>query len=342
MTELGHERIFEDGLKFFALGNEENLVKAKEIFAKIPESSVYHREVRRKIKTIDERVADGYRSDGVSNCRVRRWRRCQRSLCKFFETMPGDRAITNEEKLRKMLQGAERRLARRRDFTPCKAPRFLAEEPTSRTSAGPSPAELLDEKYPEPRIRAVIQDYISGKIDAAFKTVNKLRGRRDLRPHQPLLGEIHRQLLIVRGKYQEGYSAIRDRDAKAADKDWSLVLAADRALVPEGIESFYRKEVVRLLSGLYHELGEEQFKMARYRRAFELWLRGKALSPSEPRLLNDMLQLEKAAERLVREGREAAAAGNLPDARTKLEQARDICEPGRPARKEAEAALSKL
>jgi tetratricopeptide (TPR) repeat protein len=137
--------------------------------------------------------------------------------------------------------------------------------------------------------------------------------------------EINRQLLVIRGKFQEGYSAYRARNVEQAEKHWRMVLEAEQALLPEGVNSFYAKEIGRYLGDLYFEVGEEEFKEGHLRQAYSAWSQGKRYNRGHERILNGLLELEKEAERLLRE---AKAAVDPAEAQTKLETARDISEPG--------------
>jgi pSer/pThr/pTyr-binding forkhead associated (FHA) protein len=340
LQEMGHEKTYQRGLEFFALGNRENLIKAKEIFVKIPTSSIYQREARYKLKTIDERVADDYRIEGVSLCRAKRYEQCHVALCKFFELMPSDLPVAGEGSLRTTLEDVEKRFARKRNFEKCQARRFLDKgggEPTAN-----DPAVLLEAKYDTVEVREVLLLYVEGKVDMALKKLSLLKQNRAMRPQLATLNEIDRQLLIIRGKYQEGFSMLRERKVADAQKEWNQVLAADRALLPEKIESFFRREVTRSLGDLYYDLGDEQVKAGRYRQAYDMWSKGKLVDARNGRILNGLLQLENKAEGLIREGRAMIAAGNVGDGRAKVSMARDIVEEGRPIRKEADKALAEL
>jgi pSer/pThr/pTyr-binding forkhead associated (FHA) protein/tetratricopeptide (TPR) repeat protein len=341
LDELKHERIWKRGLEYFSLGNRENLVKAKEIFAKVPSTSVYHRDVRYKVKSIDQRLGEDYRVEGVTRCQKRYWDECQVALCRFFELMPAEVLVPGESRLAEMLESAEKKLGRKKGWSPCQAKRFL-DRGGEAGGKGDDPATKLEEKYEVAELREVLMIYLGGKIDPALKKLVQAIAMKTMRPHLAQLREVNRQLLIIKGKYQEGYSSYRERKVADAQREWDLVLQADAAILPDGVESFYRREVVRMLGDLYYELGDEQFKAGRFRQAYDLWNKGKIASPRHDRLLNGMLQLEKTAERLIREGQALSAAGNASDARTKLELARDITENGRPTHGDAEKALGEL
>ena len=329
ITERQFKQAFVKGKEYFALGNKENLLRAKDVFRTIPESSVYHRDVRYQVQTINERLAEGYRIEGVSRCKARYWVQCHRALCKFFELLPEGKVVPGESRLRKQLKTVEARL-QRRGFTPCEARRFL--NPSGEEAPGESPAEVLAEKYHVTEIQQAIMLYFNGRIESALRQIQRLTRSRKMRPHLAAIREINRQLLIIRGKYQEGYSAFRERNVVDADRHWGIVLDADAALIPQRIESFYRRDVKRALGDLYFELGNEEFKLMRYRQAYAQWSRGKRVNGAHERLLNGMLQLEAVAEKLVKRARRL---GNTAEGRKMAETAKAITEEGRPMHLEA-------
>jgi pSer/pThr/pTyr-binding forkhead associated (FHA) protein/tetratricopeptide (TPR) repeat protein len=340
LEELENQKTYEKGLEYFALGNTDNLVKAKEVFQKVPASSVYSREARYRIKAADERLADGFRVEGVSRCQAKYWEQCHEALCKFFELLPEEKVVTGETGIREMLQGVEKRLAKKKDFTACQAPRFLSAKGGGETSEDPE--KLLAEKYEVAEAREVLLLYVQGKIDMAQKKLTALRADKSMHEHDAMLRELDRQLLIIRGKFQEGYSAFRDRNVVDAQREWDLVLAADKAIMPDKLESYYAREVTRSLGDLYFELGDEQYKLGRFRQAYEFWSQGKKALPKHDRIMNGLFQLEKEAEKLVRAGRKLAAEGSIAEARTKITLAKEITEEDRDIRKEVEKALGEL
>jgi pSer/pThr/pTyr-binding forkhead associated (FHA) protein/tetratricopeptide (TPR) repeat protein len=340
LDELSSLQIYAKASEFFGLGNKENLVKAKEIYHKVPTDSIYYREVRDKLQTINERLSEGYRIEGVSRCKARYWEQCHEALCKFFELLPEGKTVPGESHLRNQLNYVVKLLRRRRDFVPCEAKRFL--HPAGAGEPGESPGDVIAEKYDEKALQRVLMLYFNGRIENALRMLGKLGKKREMRPHWATLREINRQLLIIRGKYQEGYSALRERDATGAQKHWRMVLTADAELIPSRIESFYRREIKRALGDLYYELGDEEYKVMRYPQAFALWIEGKRVNDAHERILNGLLQLEAVAERLVREAKQLSAAGNFTDARDKLETAKKITDDKRPVHIDAVSALAEL
>ncbi|MCK5801096.1 MAG: hypothetical protein KAI47_28105, partial [Deltaproteobacteria bacterium] len=339
LDELTNQKIFEEAGKFFALGNRENLQHALKIFRKVPKKSIYSRDTRYKIRTIRQRMAEGYRIEGMSRCKAHYRKRCYELLCKFFHEMPSSVQVAGEPGLRRRMVAIERRYRRQKSFTKCDAPRYLR---TPGKAGSASLDQLLAEKYQDIRLRKVVAVYVGGKIDMALKIAAKYKTKRYMRPHLRQLAEITGRMLTIRGKYQEGYSFLRQRKVKEADENFGVLLDADAALVPKKIESFYRKEVKTDLSALYVGLGREDFKVKHYRDAFRFWKRGSEIDKTNAAILNGLLRLEKVAEILLREGRAASDQGHIPQARKKLTEARDIVRAGQAIRKQTDKALAAL
>lgn len=162
--------------------------------------------------------------------------------------------------------------------------------------------------------------YYRGRIDPALRQLRELEGDRALREARPRIREVRRNLEVVRGKYEEGFSAYRNRRAAEARREWEYVMEADRALLPAGVESFYRQEITRLLGDLYYELGDEDYKRQRLREAFANWSEGKRAAPKHGGLLNGLLRLEEEARKAMDE----AQGLKQEPARAKIQLARDI------------------
>ncbi|MCB9555998.1 MAG: FHA domain-containing protein [Deltaproteobacteria bacterium] len=324
--ELDHERNYNSGLRLFSVGGFDSLKRAKEVLKKIPADSAYHLEVRSKLRAIDEKLASGYRVEGVSRCKARYWEQCQAALCTYFTMVPIEEPIINEPRLRAMLVKAQRKLGRRAE--PCKAPRLVGDQNRSEDQIA-----ALAKRYEDPAVRKVVRLYVEGKIDAAVAGLKRLRGTSEQ------ISLVKRQLLIARGKYLEGAGAHRERDADRADAAWQAARDADAQFVPKGVESYYSKQIKNSLASLYFELGEQQYKAERHKEAFKLWTKGKRANPRHDGVLSGLLRLESMAEKLVREAREAHGQGQKDLALRKLKLASAICQEERPLATEIEALL---
>ena len=340
VEELGNQRTFDEGLRHFSLGDDQSLGKARKLFQSVPASSAYGRDAHYKLKAIDRRQAETFRIDGVSRCVAGYHRECYELLCKYFALMPLDARAPGEPGLRRRMARAESRIKHSKRFTVCTAERYLHRSVAA--AGGPSASERIAERYKEPSLQRLVGLYQGGNVDLALKQLARLRGKRAMRPHLGTLGELRRNFLTVRGKYQEGYSFLRQRSVGESDREFGALLAADARILPPGVVGFYRRDVTRALARLYGEVGQEKYSVKQLLAAHRLWSRGKQLDPSNAQVLNGLLTLEKEADRLLRQGERLAASGKISAARTRLETARDIATSGGALQKRAEALLAKL
>jgi tetratricopeptide (TPR) repeat protein len=179
-------------------------------------------------------------------------------------------------------------------------------------------------------------------LDKALKRLAKLIKKTQSPGRRSPLEAMRQQMLVVSSTYQEGFAAYRARRVSQAEQAWSALLAADRKLMPAEVDSFYRREVTRALGRLHYELGDEEFGLGRYPTAFGHWRRGKQIDPSNPEILNGLIQLEKVAERLIRQAERLSADGRRADAIKKLTLALGISEKGRQSHDEAHRQLTRL
>ncbi|MBI5478237.1 MAG: FHA domain-containing protein [Deltaproteobacteria bacterium] len=331
--EVEHADVFKQGNEAFELGTRQNLERARETYKQIPAESFYHAQVKYRLKQINRSLADTYRIDGISQLKARYPDKAQAALCTFFELMGDDEPTPGEDKIRTALADAEHRLKRHKDFKPCQAARYVGRVKAGGTSVDPE--EELKGKYEEPKLREAVLLYVSGKIDPALKKLKTLESDKTVRESLTLVREVRRNLEVARGKFEEGFSLARQRKADEARREWEYVIESDRALLPTGVESWYRQEITRLLGDLYYDLGDEEFKGKRFREAYAKWDQGRRAAPKHGGILNGLLKLEEEARKALEE------AGGLPafQAKAKLTLARDITAPGSKVHDDAVKAL---
>ena len=242
-------------------GRLEDLLRAKRMLDSIPKTSTYARDARLQLKTINRRVAENHRLQGISRCRARYYVECYELLCKAFETYPNDEPIDGETSLRRQMKKAKRAIPRSK-FKRCKAERFQKQGDDEINA-------MLAKHYPQPRIRNVVSLYYQGKLTEAEAKLRRLVGDKSMRSHSDRIKAVAAALQIISGRYKSGYSAVQRRDAFAADREWIALLEADRELIPGSFESNYRLEVKRELGQLFFELGQEEFSVARFELAFK-------------------------------------------------------------------------
>jgi pSer/pThr/pTyr-binding forkhead associated (FHA) protein len=338
LDEKANQRIYDQGQKLAEGMQMSDLIRAKELFEQIGKDSSYGREAQDVIRNVNLRIARRHREEAVARCRAKYWQECAEAACKYFAVLPANAPVRGLARFHTMMLVAEKKLIKQKDFRAC-AHKLPGDMPQTEQNTD----EILARLYPEEEIRQVVALYIEGKMGEAQKRLAKLRLDRKMRPHLTLLDNVGRQLNTVQGRWQSGYSSHRARNVDAADKEWGVLIGADKLLIGSEISySFYRDEARRLLGTLYFDLGEEKFQAARYRDAFERWQRGRVVSPRQQSLLSGMQQLEGVAVKLIAEGEKLVAAGNRADARLKLALARDICDVGRPVHKKAVDALKAL
>ncbi|HEY3356697.1 MAG TPA: FHA domain-containing protein [Polyangia bacterium] len=312
--EIDFADIFKQANEAFELGTRQNLERARDLYVQIPADSYYHQQVKYKLRQISRSLAAGYRLEGLSQVKARYPDKGAAALCTFFELMGDDEPTPGEEKVREALADAENRLKKAKDFKPCQAARYVGKVKVA--GAGADAEEQIAAKYEDAKLREAVLLYFKGRIDPALKKVKELENDKSMRDQLPLVREVRRNLEVVRGKNEEGYSRYRERKAALAKREWDYVLEADKNVLPTGVESFYKQEITRLLGDLYFELGDEDYKRQRYREAFTQWADGRKVNPKHGGILNGLLKLEE-------EGRKAVEEGSRP----KLELARDITLP---------------
>jgi pSer/pThr/pTyr-binding forkhead associated (FHA) protein/tetratricopeptide (TPR) repeat protein len=318
--EIEFAEIFKQADDSFELGTRPNLERARDLYRQVPGDSYYHQTVKYKLKQINRTLAAGYRTEGLSQLKAKYPEKAAGALCTFFELMGDDEPSQGEDKVREALAEAENRLRKGKDFKPCGAPRFLGKVSAA---GGADLEEELKAKYEDHKVRAAVLLYVQGRIDQALKAVKELEGDKSMREHTPLIREVRRNFEIVRGKWEEGFSAYRERRAAEAKREWDYVIEADKTVLPPGLESYYRQEIARLLGDLYHDLGDEDFKRQRFREAFSKWAEGRRVSPKHGGILNGLLRLEEEGRRAIENGLGLKGL----EARAKFELARDITLP---------------
>jgi pSer/pThr/pTyr-binding forkhead associated (FHA) protein/tetratricopeptide (TPR) repeat protein len=314
--EIEFAEVFKQANEAFELGTRQNLERARDLYAQIPADSFYHQQVKYKLKQINRNLAGGYRTEGLGQLKAKYYDKAAAALCTFFELMGDDEPTPGEEKVRDALTDAEGRLKKSKDYKPCQAARFVGKVKPAGTDTAADPEELISAKYPDAKLRETVLLYQKGRIDPALRKLKELENDKSMRDQIALVREVRRNLEVVRGKYEEGYSAYRERKAADARREWDYVLEADKNVLPAGVESFYKQEITRLLGDLYYDLGDDEFKRQRYREAYGFWADGNRVNPKHGGILNGLLKLEEEGRKAVEEG-----------SKEKLQLARDITQP---------------
>jgi tetratricopeptide (TPR) repeat protein len=192
----------------------------------------------------------------------------------------------DDDPMLKALRAAERSLPRR---VPWSCPQQLAAlfRDEGADISGPTLDEkLLTALYPDATVRAAIASYARGDVPEALRKM----------PRRPELAE---RIKVVDGRFREGQTAIMGGALDRADTLWGEALQADSALMPAGVESFFGRQMRSTLSRAHARLGDDRFSKGQYSGAYDEYVKGVAVSPKDPHLLDQLARLEKTAEGLL-------------------------------------------
>ena len=321
--------------------------KALGLYEKVPMSSYYSVEAKDKIEKISLRLAKLYLTQALSYAKLRRTKnrvKAQKFFCNYFNVLGNvGRTMVNESKYRDQLKDLEKKIARKSryikrkkiDYEPCKAPRFLKKPIQVAGTRKLDAAQEIRDKYKNENLVGVLMLYYKGETDGAIKRLSKIKNKRGMRKKVVLLSEIHQRLAVIKGKLAEGDGALQTTDIEKADESYTDAFKAEEKLLPEKLVSFTRREASRRLAGKYQKLGEAQYKLGRYKQAYEFWSRGKKYDPSDTKILNGLVKLEKEALQLLQQ----AQASPKDKAKNLYEMIKAITEDSSPIHKKAVKAL---
>jgi len=195
-------------------------------------------------------------------------------------------SMADDDPMLKALRAAEKQLPRR---VPWSCPPELAALFRDESS---DVAPVLDEKllaalYPEAGVRAAIAAYARGDVPEALRRM----------PRRPELAE---RIKVVDGRFREGQTAMMGGALDRADALWGEALQADSALMPAGVESFFGRQMRSSLSHAHARVGDDRYAHGQYSGAYDEFVKGLAVSPKDPHLLDQLARLEKVAEGIVR------------------------------------------
>jgi hypothetical protein len=117
-----------------------------------------------------------------------------------------------------------------------------------------------------------------------------------------LAAEAAEKVRLVDGRFREGQTALLRGELTKVDEIWSAALAADSALLPPGITSYYADQMRGTLTQAHTKSGDEKYAKGQYSSAYDEYTRGLTASPKDGHLLDQLARLEKVAEDLVASG----------------------------------------
>ncbi len=333
--------------RFGAAGADiEALERVRALYASIPQDSYYYPRARHQQTKVSLLIARQYETRALAYNKKRSIKmllRAQDSFCKFFEAL-GDvpEVVPTEARNREMLQELERYLAKRqklrhKEFQPCRANRYLHELASGAASAGAA----LRRKYAYRPIADALLAYVRGRVDQGLAALVTLRSKRKAKAHLATIRLLQERLALLKGKFAEVDAALHRKDAAAAAKLFLQARRIERSVLPNGVESFALRDAAHRLAELYFQLGDEQFRLGRYPDCYGYWERGKAFEPSNPKLLNGLVKLEKEARRVLLQA-QGLVSSDPQRARQLLERVRDMTSKESPLHGEAVRLLGRL
>jgi len=194
----------------------------------------------------------------------------------------------------KALRAAEKKLPRR---VPWSCPQQLAA--LFRDEGAKASDAAVDEKalaalYPDPGVHGAIAQYARGGVSGALRSLTSGGTAR-----KPLAAESVERIKLVDGRFREGQTAALSGALDRADQLWGEALQADAALMPAGAESFFARQMRSALSRAHRKAGDERLQRMQYASAYDEWMKGLAVNPRDPHLLDQLGRLEKVAENIL-------------------------------------------
>ncbi len=320
--EQQSQKVLGEALSKAQVGRED---EALQLLAQVPPQSRYFPRARIKAKELASTVL---RTRGAS-CRTAPRDNPQEvaEQCARALDVKCQQGNLDDDALLRALRAAEKKLSRR---VPWSCPQQLAplfgDEAVATEGA-------LDEKalaalYLDPSVRSAIAQYARGEVSGALRTLSAGGTAR-----KPGAGEAIERIKVVDGRFREGQTAMLGGALDRTDAAWREALQADAALLPAGAASFFGRQMRNTLASAHGKTGDEKLQRLQYASAYDEWMKGLAVNPRDPHLLDQLGRLEKVAENIL---------GSSPSC-DQLAVAAHITrgEPPSPAHSEAQKALEK-
>ena len=295
-----------------------DLARARDMLRGIPRSSASYTDARLQLRRVERMMANRAREEGLPQCQAGRWEQCHRRLCDFFQLWPAGEAVFDEARIRRQLEQAERQLKKRprASWTPCAA--------SLEGTGNPATDRDLERMYGEEKIRRTVIWFVQGRSDDALQELRQLEKQAASHPHRDTLSRLLQHILRVETASADAHRNILADRLTDAEANCEQIRRSEEVILPPGAKSHSLKQIGSLLAKRYRQLGEEHFRAARYREAYQAWARGQGFSPEEPEILEALLMLEGRAQEACALGQQQARGGDLAGARQQFELCRDM------------------
>ncbi len=296
--EQAAAKVFAEAQSKAGLGNEDEALR---LFAQVDPQSRFFARARIKAKDLATGLVRSHGRTCLAKTSREVWEdaaaECGMALdikCQLQTSLEADLFY-------KSLRKAEKALGRKVPWAcpPQLAPLFHDTLPGDEQSAADA-QKALKTRYPDEKVLAAVKAYTKGDLATALRNLTNpavAKGR-----SAALATEAAEKVRLVDGRFREGQTALLRGELTKVDELWSQALAADSALLPPGIASYYADQMRGTLTQAHTKSGDEKYSKGQYSSAYDEYTRGLSANPKDGHLLDQLARLEKVAEELVASG----------------------------------------
>jgi hypothetical protein len=283
-----------------------HLLKALKLYATVPDSAPESSKAKEKIAQLKPLAIERELTLGEKELKIKaNWLRAQRRFKEVLELEPG-----SAEAL-KGVRSAERKMrAKNIPFT-------AYVRLTAKNGGVQETAQDIDEAIAkrfgaDEDLARVARLYAQGQLPKALKKAEALEKKSEGQKRESM-----RQMREALKKIQTSYERIRNEISNDPNQALSQLIDLEREeqnIVPKDVKSYLRRELEGQLAEAFATKGTSLFDREGYAEAFDLWLSGFKLDPSNSTVLAGLKKLEDKAKQLADEADLAAQRGE-----------RDVC-----------------
>jgi ABC transport system ATP-binding/permease protein len=291
-------KAYEAAVAKAAVGGEDEALR---LFAGIDPQSRFFAKARIKAKDLAQGLVRSHGRACLARLSHDAWDEAAAACAAALDIKCQLASSLEQDPLYKALRRAEKALARKVPWScpPQLAPLFHDSLPGDEQAAAEA-QKALRARYPDEKVLAAVQAYAKGELQQAMRNLGSPQVAKG--PSAALAAEAAERVRLVDGRFREGQTALLRGELTKVDELWGQALAADAALLPAGVGSYYEGQMRSALCAAHSKAGDERAAKGQYTGAYDDYLRGLAVSPKDPHLLDQLARLEKVAEELVAAG----------------------------------------
>ncbi|MDF1562645.1 MAG: FHA domain-containing protein [Deltaproteobacteria bacterium] len=266
---------------------------ALEIFVEIDKQSYYYGQAQYEVSLLVKDIIKKAAGDCLGNYRARRYKDAVDS-CRLHENFacqcPSEYDSTQ---VRRYLVDSERATkvpVEKRWKCPVEYAQWV---PCSAAPVGDC-AEAATKRYTDDQVKEAMSEYCQGSALKGMKILKKITDKYS-HPSRDQAVDISTSMQVVEGKWKEGQALILKGDPEEAERVWQVMLTADGKIVPDGADSYYRREARKGLHQAYRDKGQMEMNMERYPEAYEWAQKGMRVGKGDPKIKELLYRLEQQA-----------------------------------------------